>query len=112
MKICFPDPERQRLFNHAAKLRAAFGEKLASRIQCRLSCLNAARHLGWIERGKVFDLRPEDTVSRSFSVHLDDANRLYFRAAGDAGAMSDLVQVDCIEIFGVDGPSSQKVFAS
>lgn len=114
LQICFPDRDRQRLFSHAAKLRSAYGEILATLIQCRLCVLHAAPHLGLVPNDRVFDLCAEGAALGRYSVRLDPQWRLYFKAMNRARQSKGFVaaQINHIQVVGVDRPSSKKVFKS
>jgi plasmid maintenance system killer protein len=110
LKICFPDRERQRLYSQGAKLIRHYGQDLTHLIQCHLSVLKAAANLAAVPCDRLFDLRAEAGVN-NYSIRLDEKQRLYFRALCLSGALLAPAAVVHIQIFGIDLPSSTKVFA-
>jgi hypothetical protein len=103
VEISFPDAERQKLFCNDLRLRAAFGDRLADKISCRLQLLKWARSLMRVPKDPPIALSRNGGPA-AFRVSLGGSDQLEFEAlefetlsTGDA----DPATVRSVNVLGV-----------
>lgn len=101
MQIGFGDARLCRVFSTYGLLTAEYGPELARSISIRMSVLAASPRLSDVPTRAPIRLR---TCKGGFTVNLIETRRLRFQAAGANGAepLSDLAEIESIEILGVD----------